>query len=219
MRLIIPKLKPTHCSVITVCGVLDEVDKALLPKLEKLNASAARYRPPGADMQLLHVFATPHAKGLHLHLDVMTPDYFYRMRRAQVRATKKQIDDLFSLVEGRELTADIVGRFELRTEVVNQRFLTPLKGTSVSEGGMKANVRFLSMEFRFENAPVEYVRTFVLSDSWFGVEVSMPMKLEINADYAVTAFDHVNGFFESFILDRQEDGESPQAQDSPAIQS
>ena len=212
MRLLIPSLKSSRCVMLSVCGIMHGADDALLPKLEKLNAKAARYK--GAFLQL---FASKQTRGIHLHLDAIEAEYFNDMRRAPATAKKKQIDELLSLVEGQQLDADIVARFEVPMNRLQEHFAEPLAGDTFNEGAMKATIRSMAMEYRFENAPIEYLRTYSLSKSLVGVELSLPTKTEIRRQYLADAFKIANVLVKKVVLDERENGEDQEDANPPEI--
>jgi hypothetical protein len=201
-----------------VCGVLEDADRSLLAKLSVLNHKVARYKVAG-DTEYIELYASEDRKGIHFHIDVMKADYFHNVRHEPVAVGKKQIDEVASLVEGCSLSAHVIARFQTSKDLVRRELWEPLEGTIIDDGALKARFRFLGSEFRIEDAPIDYVRIFVLTDTGLGAELSVPMKSTINPDYVAEAFGLVNGAFNVIVLNRSihgehEDGESHEAEGS-----
>jgi hypothetical protein len=178
---------------------LETDDKALLAKLSAINDKAARYKPAGGAHEFIQAHASEDSRGIHFHVDVMDSDYFDEMRSTPVTIRKKQIDDVASLIEGRPISAKVSGSFTVDKRVVRHGLTKPFEYEIIEEEGVQMQFRFLGSELRMENGPVEVIRVYSLGDA-VGVELSVPISLEISSEYLAQSFDKLNSAFTALVI-------------------
>ncbi len=204
MQIKLPALSVDNCLAFTACGEIKS-DVSSVSEALKVDREFVVHYQQGRDDIFLRL-QTGQGEKDHIHIDCALPAFFPEGKIPKATNSVEELQDLFSIFEGLEVSVGIMAEFAVLYEKLPDDGLVRSLSKEVSVDNITIQLR--GADYKLTGTPLDKIEWRLMGDDTnVRVNITASIKERFNVDYLENLFSWLQNQFNKVVLGAKSDGE------------